>query len=182
MAESLPDFDDLLLGAAAVLAQRVQVVEAVVEQLEDADEAHAHAKAEKSSSIADERYAGDLLRLEVFRVVRIPDEQVQDGQVLGRVVEQELHDLRLGVGQGDVGAVKLVADLQGVVQLQDLVAAVLQRHLLLEDHPLDRVLADPGDLLQDEAEFLPVEEIMTKNNIDQKKFKFAHNMCPWILV
>ena len=157
---SFPNFDDLLLGAAAVVARHEQGVEAVVEQLEDADKAHAHAKTKKSTGVTDERYAGDLLRLEVFCVVRIPDEQVQDGQVLGRVVEQEFQDLGLGGGQGDVGPVGLVTDIQGVVQLQNLPAAILQSHLLLEDQPLDWVYTDPGNLLQHKAELRPVEECL----------------------
>ena len=131
----------------------------MIEHFKDADEAQAHAQPQETSGIPDEVDVRNLLSFQITRIVGIADKEVQHGQVLWSVVKQEFYQTRISVGDGGVGAVVVVADFEGVVHLQDVFAAErVPMDLFLEDRTLDRIGADFGDLLENEAKFLAVDE------------------------
>lgn len=68
-----------LLAAAATSHLGQEEVEAVIEDLEDADEAKAHAEAHQASGVADEADGGHAHVFLNQRVVRVLDEDVQHG-------------------------------------------------------------------------------------------------------
>ena len=76
-----------LTSAATAIHFVHEEVEAMVEDLKDADEAEAHAEADQTSGVSDEADDRHALVLHDQGVVRVLDEDVQHGKVFLGVTE-----------------------------------------------------------------------------------------------